>query len=813
MTRGTGSSSVTSAPPPYRSAASAFPRSARPLNAVDLLSRERNPGAITSRVVGPASITRDDKSRSFSSVNNGNSSLSAISAAEIKARERDLRSSEKRTKDSTLPRDQKGFFKAACATDVLFLMDTTSSMYNYIKAAKEQVASIVSDIKRAFHNEVDVRVAVVGYKDHGDHPNIEFLDFTSTTQQVTKFLGRLKATGGADAPEDVLGGISKALKLSWKQKTRCIIHIADAPPHGSGILHDFGAGSDDYPRPGSEPHGLTYKPLLNELIKLEVNYALLRINSSTNRMALAFAQFYAASGAGAKLLPFNIYASQVNGIQSGGHSGRSGASTKCKGLQFEELELDTNYSQLRHLVVASVTNSVSHGAGHRTYASNPSTYPVSHTAHPSPSPIDCPMPLALIVVPKPSCAGGKSKNVSTDFTVSGEDAGGSVREIQLEEGPPQWDMPGWLDETFVVEGFCPDMVLQSANSLNDMMSADDKIKLSFAQLTIHARSKPFAEGSVRLASYARTAASTGKFVVKSFKDDGKMLPYLAEDMRIQALCKAFALEFNGLLKIKPPIDFIATTCLQSRANVGSEGGCLSLEPYIDGEYTKYNNNQMYVKEDSPDEPDQFNQIAQAFSHFTFERSWGHFLVNDLQGVGHLLTDPAIQTRDPERFKLAATNFGEDGFKFFFVTHECNFFCRELELKSNREMMCSGHFQFRERWPTIEPTVCCSNKLCRQIVHLASAHESDHFPGYHWCDSCWSQLQSSMIRWICAAPGPTHEFDTSKFFYESQGQLPLRRCSEHVERDKSVSNVAVVGGKIWSRMKAEGSKEFIAGKAW
>jgi hypothetical protein len=398
-------------------------------------------------------------------------------------------------------------------------------------------------------------------------------------------------------------------------------------------------------------------------------------------MALAFAQVYAASSADAKLLPSNVYSSQVNDMHSKSRSGLwSKASTKQADLQFEEMELGITYSQLRPLVVKTVTTSVSRTAGR--------------------------MSLALSTVPKLSAAGGKGKRTSTDLAAIREDegSGGSAREVCLEKGLPQWDTPGWLDETLVVEGFCPNMVLQSANSLNEMMNADENIKLSVAQLTIHARSKPFAEGSVRVASYARTAASTGKFVVKSFKDDSKMLAHLAEDMRIQALCKAFALEFNGLLKIEPPIDFIATTCLQTKAKVGSEGGCLSLEPFIDGEYVKYNNNEMFVKEDSPDEPDTFNQIAQAFSHFTFERSWGHFLVNDLQGVGHLLTDPAIQTLDPDRFKLTETNLNETGFKFFFVAHECNSICQKLELKSNREMIISGNYEFRERWPAIEPTV-------------------------------------------------------------------------------------------------------------
>ena len=64
-----------------------------------------------------------------------------------------------------------------------------------------------------------------------------------------------------------------------------------------------------------------------------------------------------------------------------------------------------------------------------------------------------------------------------------------------------------------------------------------------------------------------------------------------------------------------------------------------------------------------------------------------------------------------------------------------------------------------------------------------------------------------------APGPNHEFDVSRFFYESQGQLPPRRCPEHLEKDKTVSSAAVVGGSLWSKMKAGGPKKFISGRSW
>jgi Mg-chelatase subunit ChlD len=183
-------------------------------------------------------------------VSSSSSSTRSVSAADAKARVRDLQREVERAKADVPPRETAGLFKAACSTDLLFLIDTTGSMRHYIDTAKAQVKSIVDDIKAVFLNESKVRVAVVGYKDHGEDPNIEFLNFTSSAHQVYEFLGRLHAGGGVDAPEDILGGVQQALSASWKQQTRCIIHIADEPPHGAGELHDLHKSKDRWARPG-----------------------------------------------------------------------------------------------------------------------------------------------------------------------------------------------------------------------------------------------------------------------------------------------------------------------------------------------------------------------------------------------------------------------------------------------------------------------------------------------------------------------------------------------------------------------------------
>ena len=350
---------------------------------------------------------------------------------------------------------------------------------------------------------------------------------------------------------------------------------------------------------------------------------------------------------------------------------------------------------------------------------------------------------------------------------------------------PQWEKKGWFNETLTLEGFSPDVGVHGASTLNDMMEDDENIKMSITELTVNKRSKPFAQGAMRVAAYARTKDSKNRFVVKSFKKQGKKLAHLAEDMRCQALCKAFALEFSALVGEESSLDFIVTTCLRSKGRGAARDEHLSLEPLIEGTYIKYTNNTSWVNRDNPDDP--INLAAQAFSHFTFERSRGRFLVSDLQGVGRLLTDPAIHTRDEQRFKLSDTNLGREGFKFFFSSHECNDLCHKLKLQINRSMFVSGIYIFRDDWPDMGNVVCCSNKLCGKILQVGSRSTlvAKEYPGHHWCSMCFHQLNAQTSLLCVSDEGPQHEFKVSRFFYESQGRTVPRLCGQHREEEKGL----------------------------
>lgn len=501
-----------------------------------------------------------------------------------------------------------------------------------------------------------------------------------------------------------------------------------------------------------------------------------------------FSEIYKNAQAQVKLLQSNNFYEYSTGLSVSG-SRESVKSSVAAALQFEELKLGTSFEALRHLVAVSITRSVTRSAGGLSKALSQKRFGTRSTHD---------------VITKP----GKYPTVLREEEEEDEISS----QVPVEKVEPQWDTPGWLDKKLVAQGLCPDMPRHSTDTLRNMMTQDENIKLGFIQLEIQTRSKPFDQGAMRTASYARTLASTDRFVVKAFKKEHKDLAFVTEEMKGQALCKAFALEFNALLNPKYSLDFVVTAALQPQSRGGA---CISIEPFIDGKYIKYNNNGSYVNEDLPDDP--CNQAAQAFSHFTFERSWGQFMVNDLQGVGNLLTDPAILTKDPERFKLCDANINAEGFKFFFASHKCNALCRKLQLKSTGLMLIEERLEFREEWPGVQSRVYCSNKLCRHILREdASGNDSvrkaSEFPGYYWCISCFPQLKSSMRRRTCAETcGARHEFDFSWFFYESQGQASPLKCPEHVEDDATESNIGSVGGGLWARMQATNEKKFVSAR--
>ncbi len=118
--------------------------------------------------------------------------------------------------------------------EVVFVLDTTSSMSGLIQAAKEKIWSIASTMASARQNP-DIKMGLVAFRDRGDAYITKVLDLSEDLDSMYAKLMDFKAQGGGDGPESVNQALNDAInRISWSQDNnvyKVAFLIGDAPPH------------------------------------------------------------------------------------------------------------------------------------------------------------------------------------------------------------------------------------------------------------------------------------------------------------------------------------------------------------------------------------------------------------------------------------------------------------------------------------------------------------------------------------------------------------------------------------------------------
>lgn len=118
--------------------------------------------------------------------------------------------------------------------DVVFLIDTTGSMYGRIEATKAFAADMADTIKANRG-----RVALVEYKDAGDSVTAQILSgFQEDTTEFSTKLSTLSADGGGDRPEAALHALMTAFNgLTWRDgATKAAVVLTDADYHDPDLV-------------------------------------------------------------------------------------------------------------------------------------------------------------------------------------------------------------------------------------------------------------------------------------------------------------------------------------------------------------------------------------------------------------------------------------------------------------------------------------------------------------------------------------------------------------------------------------------------
>ncbi|MBL8950683.1 MAG: VWA domain-containing protein [Myxococcaceae bacterium] len=132
--------------------------------------------------------------------------------------------------------------------DVVFVLDTTSSMSGLIEGAKEKIWSIASRMASG-KPAPRIRIGLVAFRDQGDAYVTLPVDLTSDLDVVYANLRAFKAQGGGDTPEHVGKGLADAVDLMhWHEGQRTakmIFLVGDAPAHDD---YQDGFGLEDVAR-------------------------------------------------------------------------------------------------------------------------------------------------------------------------------------------------------------------------------------------------------------------------------------------------------------------------------------------------------------------------------------------------------------------------------------------------------------------------------------------------------------------------------------------------------------------------------------
>lgn len=143
---------------------------------------------------------------------------------------------------------------------LVFLLDFTGSMQAFVELARQTVLGFVAKT-RAMNPNAIVKVAFICYNDFGAFTQFRIRHFTCSLDNVEDFLDSIRASGGDDEAEDVLGAfymLSRLFKSLSEKGKRIIVWFGDAPHHAGSPLKEPRANYDSYPT-WEAYHKMSYK--------------------------------------------------------------------------------------------------------------------------------------------------------------------------------------------------------------------------------------------------------------------------------------------------------------------------------------------------------------------------------------------------------------------------------------------------------------------------------------------------------------------------------------------------------------------------
>ena len=141
------------------------------------------------------------------------------------------------------------------AIEVVFSFDTTGSMYPCLTQVRKKIKATVTRLMKEIPG---IRIGLIAHGDYCDKGSTyvtKALDLTDDVDKICRFVERVEATGGGDAPECYELVLHEAQSLSWTPSyQKCFVLIGDDVPHG----------------PAQNPKKLNWREEIDKLAKMGI---------------------------------------------------------------------------------------------------------------------------------------------------------------------------------------------------------------------------------------------------------------------------------------------------------------------------------------------------------------------------------------------------------------------------------------------------------------------------------------------------------------------------------------------------------------
>lgn len=139
------------------------------------------------------------------------------------------------------------------SADIAFIVDATGSMGDEIAFLKQDLMSILENVKDS--TDVLLRTGAIFYRDKGDSYVTKASAFTDDISKTVTFISEQDAAGGGDYEEAVHLALEASLQdLAWKEggKARLALLVFDAPAHQNheGVVESLHASVLEYAKKG-----------------------------------------------------------------------------------------------------------------------------------------------------------------------------------------------------------------------------------------------------------------------------------------------------------------------------------------------------------------------------------------------------------------------------------------------------------------------------------------------------------------------------------------------------------------------------------